>query len=226
MEAVVVLGGMIVMLITLTLINSIRPLPLAMQRTLSFLPGHWDSRAVKDAEDSTDWRVQMWREIPKSSRYIRDRVMGDGFGFTRAELMAMERQALRTGELSQEDSMIIGAFHNGPLSTIRFVGAVGLILYYSLLVYVAMYAARLIRSCAPTSFYPLALFVSLPLIWEPFNYVFIFGAYDSGFPNTIFAIGMLKMIQNSLRADTSQKSRRSIDVSPSEIREVATAVHR
>jgi hypothetical protein len=210
-EALIVFGGMLVTVLVLTLVNSVHPLPLAMQRTLSFLPGHWDSRAVKDAEASTEWRLQMWREIPKSTRYIRDRVMGDGFGFTRAELLAMERQAIRTGELSQEDSMIIGAFHNGPLSTIRFVGAVGLVLYYSLLIYVAIYAARTIRASEKTSFYPLALFIGMILIWEPINFVFIFGAYDSGFPNTIFAIGMLKMIQNSLHQKERQQTAEPTD---------------
>ena len=96
-----------------------------MQRTLSFLPGHWDSRAVKDATGSTEWRLEMWRDIPKGTQYISDKIMGDGFGFSRAELSAMERQKFATGGMQQEDFMIIGAFHNGPLSAIRFVGVVG-----------------------------------------------------------------------------------------------------
>ncbi len=198
-ETLFVITGMAIGFSALTLINSIHPLPLAVQRAVSFLPGHWNPRAVKDAEDSTEWRVQMWKEIPKSTRYVRDQWMGDGFGFTRTELLAMQRQTMRTGEITQEDSMIIGAFHNGPLSAIRFVGFVGLILYYALLVYLAIYAARIIRAAEDTRFYPLALFVGLILIWEPINYTLVFGAYDSGLPNTIFAVGMLKMISNSIR---------------------------
>ena len=113
----------------LILFNSfIHPLPLSVQRTLSTLPGKWDSQAVKDAEDSTEWRFQMWRDIPKSTQYIHNRIMGDGFGFSRAELSAMERRKFLLGEIGQEDSMIIGSFHNGPLSAIRFVGIVGMIL--------------------------------------------------------------------------------------------------
>jgi len=207
-EALTVMAMMFFSILVLVLVNSaIHPLPLAMQRTLSFLPGYWDSRAVRDAEGSTEWRIQMWRDIPKSSRYIRDKVMGDGFGFSRAELAAMERQQYRTGDMSQEDFMLIGSFHNGPLSAMRFVGAVGFILYYALIVVVALYAARLIRAAEGTDFYPLALFIGLALIWEPINYVLIFGAYDSGIPNTIFSLGMLKMIDNSLRANISKKAR-------------------
>ena len=70
----------------------------------------------------------MWKEIPKGTRYISNKIMGDGFGFSRAELSAMERQQFLIGEISQEDSMIIGSFHNGPLSAVRFVGIVGMLL--------------------------------------------------------------------------------------------------
>src|SRR4051812_48345435 len=143
-EAVTVFGAMIFAAILLVLVNTaIHPLPLAVQRTLSFLPGHWDSRAVRDAQYSTEWRLDMWKDIAKSSVYIRNRVMGDGFGFSRGELEAMQREQFRTGDLTQEDFMIIGSFHNGPLSAIRFVGVVGLVLYYLLLIYAAVYASRL-----------------------------------------------------------------------------------
>jgi hypothetical protein len=194
-----VFGGMILGTVSLILINSFHPLPLPMQRTLSFLPGNWNAYAVADASGSTEWRVQMWKDIPKSSKYIRDRVMGDGFGFSRAELQAMERQLYAVGQMSQEDFMIIGSFHNGPLSAVRFVGVVGLVLYYALILYAALFGWRLIRTSERSDFYPLALFVSLALIWEPLNFTFVFGGYDGGLPNTVFGVGMLKMIHNSLR---------------------------
>jgi len=157
-----------------------------------------DPQAVKDAEDSTEWRFQMWRDIPKGSRYIQNRIMGDGFGFSRAELSAMERQKFLIGEVGQEDSMIIGSFHNGPLSAVRFVGIVGLLLYSTLIIYSAVYAWRLIRETDGTDFFLLALFIGLAIIWEPINYTFIFGAFDSGLPNALFNVGMLKMLHNSL----------------------------
>ncbi len=175
----------------------VHPLPLSMQRTLSALPGHWDSRAVNDATGSTEWRLEMWKDIPKGTQYIHNRIMGDGFGFTRTELLALERQKFVSGEMAQEDFMIIGAFHNGPLSAIRFAGIVGLVLYYVLLIYSARYAWRLIRASKGTGFFPLALFFGLPIIWEPVNYTLVFGAYDSGLPEALFNVGMLKMIHNS-----------------------------
>ncbi len=135
-DVLVCLLGLFFAVCFLIFFNSfVHPLPLAIQRTLSGLPGEWDSQAVKDAEDSTEWRFQMWRDIPKGSQYIHNRIMGDGFGFSRAELIAMERRQFLVGEISQEDFMLIGSFHNGPLSAIRFVGIVGMLLYYVLLIY-------------------------------------------------------------------------------------------
>ena len=218
-----VLVGLTVAFVAVVLINAIYPLPLGMQRTLTFLPGKWDSRAVKDAENSTEWRLQMWKDIPKSGRYIRNPVMGDGFGFSRAELQAMQREHYRTGDMSQEDFMIIGSFHNGPLSAIRFVGVVGLIIYYLLLIYTAIYAARLIRRAENSDFYPLALFVGLPLIWEPWNYTLVFGAYDAALPTAIFSVGMLKAISNSMAAQ-QQSVKRKAAPSAGETRR-AEAIH-
>jgi hypothetical protein len=202
-----VLAGMVFAGAALVLINSVHPLPLPMQRSLSFLPGNWNAYAAADAAGSTEWRVDMWRDVSKSTRYITNPWMGDGFGFTRAELQAMERELYSTGQMSQEDFMIIGAFHNGPLSAIRFVGIVGLILYYALLLYSAVFAWRLIRACEGSEFYALVLFAGLALIWEPLNYTFVFGGYDSGLPNTIFAVGMLKLVQNSFSHSLSAEKR-------------------
>ena len=103
--------------------------------------------------------------------------------------------------------MIIGSFHNGPLSTVRFVGIVGLLLYSTFIIYSAVYAWRLIRQTDGTDFFPLALFIGLAIIWEPVNYTFIFGAFDSGLPNALFNAGMLKMLQNSLPKRTEDSSK-------------------
>lgn len=189
----------------------IYPLPLSMQRTLSFLPGQWDARAKQDALNSTEWRLEMWKDIPKGTQYINNKIIGDGFGFSRAELSAMERQKYSTGGVQQEDFMIIGAFHNGPLSAIRFAGIVGLTFFYILLIYSAVYACRLIRRAQDTDFFPLALFVGLLIIWEPFNYTLVFGAYDAGLPNAIFNVGMLKMIANSLTKQSAKVASEKMD---------------
>jgi hypothetical protein len=221
-DLIFVSTGMVVAGGALVLINAVHPLPLGIQRTVSFLPGNWNAYAAADAAGSTEWRMDMWRDVSKSSRYIANPWMGDGFGFTRAELQAMERELYSSGGMSQEDFMIIGAFHNGPLSAVRFVGIVGLILYYALLIYSVIFAWRLIRACEGSEFYSLAMFTSLGIIWEPFNYTFVFGSFDAGLPSTIFAVGMLKLVQNSFVYSTQKTKPKAIfTLTPAGQRELA-----
>jgi hypothetical protein len=98
----------------------------------------------------------------------------------------------------QEGSLITGAYHSGPLSAIRYVGVVGLVLYLSLLIATAGYGWKIVRRSQGTDYLPLALLVGIPAIYEPFNYVFIFGSFDDDFPDTLFVCGMLKLLSKAL----------------------------
>lgn len=180
-----------------TIIN----LPWGAQRALSFLPGKWDHAAKSDAEGSTEWRVYMWKNMLIGNRYIENKWLGDGFGFTRQQyqIMAANRTSGSWAD-TQENFMITGGVHSGPVSTIRFVGYVGLALFLPLLVLVAVRGWRLIRRSEGTPFYPLALFIGIPAILHPPTFVFIFGAYEGDLPIIILAIGFQKMLENSLDA--------------------------
>ena len=179
-------------------------LPKTAQRALSFLPGDWDVDAKNDAEGSSEWRFYMWEVVLSTDRYIHNKLLGDGFGFSSEELEIMEQaQSGGTGFIGasgQESFLIQGAYHSGPLSAIRYVGAVGLVFYLTLLVVAATYAWKLIRRSQGTDYFPLALFVGIPAIYEPFQYTLIFGGFDSGFPTTLFLCGMLKLISKSEHA--------------------------
>src|SRR5271165_4882610 len=144
----------------------------------------------------------MWDVVLHTDTYIHNKLFGDGFGFTNYELQIMEQQGEGgqgfVGGASQENSLIQGAFHSGPLSAVRYVGVVGLTFYILLLVVAAIYAWRLIVISRGTDFFPLALFVGIPAIYEPINYIFIFGGFDSGFPNTLFLCGMLKLLSKGI----------------------------
>jgi len=173
-------------------------LPKTAQRALSFLPGDWDADAKGDAEGSSEWRFYMWQVVLSTDTYIHNKLLGDGFGFTSEELQIMEQAQSGgpgfIGAAEQESFLIQGAFHSGPLSAVRYVGAVGLVFYLTLLVVAAIYAWKLIRRCQGTDYFPLALFVGIPAIYEPLQYTLIFGGFDSGFPTTLFVCGMLKLI--------------------------------
>lgn len=177
-------------------------LPLPAQRALSFLPGNWDEGAKSDAEGSSEWRYFMWDVVLKTDTYIHNKILGDGFGFSDTELRIMEQEQQGgtgfIGAAGQEDFLIQGAYHSGPLSAVRYVGAVGLFLYMALLVGAAIYSWRIIQRSKQTDYFPVALLFGIPAIYEPFQYVLVFGGFDSGFPNMLFVCGMLKIISKAL----------------------------
>lgn len=200
-------AGALGLLLLVSLQGNVLQLPLTMQRALSWLPGDWDAAAVAGAEDSSRWRFEMWEWAWNDERLLRDRVWGQGFGLTlddmnliTSSLMAGQGGSSLLGGSDRENYMITGSFHNGPLSTIKFIGIVGLALYYPLMCYMAILAWRLCRSAHGTKVFSLSLFVGIPIIYEPFNFVFIFGALDSGYPQTLFWAGLLNMTRNYLDA--------------------------
>jgi len=198
-------GGLLALIMIIALQGNVLQLPLTMQRALSWLPGDWDPVAVMDAEDSTLWRVEMWGWAWNDERILRDRVWGQGFGFNLDDMnLIMASMAggydgsSLLGGSDRERFMITGSFHSGPLSSIKFIGVVGLILFFTLLCYMAALAWRLCARARGTEAFTLALFVGIPIIYEPFNFVFIFGALDSGYPQQVYWAGLLNMVQRYL----------------------------
>jgi hypothetical protein len=185
-------------------------IPLTIQRALSVLPLGWDPEAVKTAEDTTTWRVDMWRDAWNDPNYFKDKVFGDGFGFTYQELMlfANQMQGLQglVGAASYEMFIIRGSLHNGPLSSIRYGGFIGLFLLTFLMIMTAIYAYRVVQVSKNTVYMPIALFVAIPLIYELFAFYIIFGAYDNHMIQYFLGLGMLNLISNSILSQGADSS--------------------
>lgn len=206
----------VVLLISLQ--GSVLQLPRTMQRALSWLPGDWDQAALIDAEDSSRWRFEMWAWAWNDDRILRDRVWGQGFGLSLDDMNIIAQSLMYQGSpgfiggSDREGTMLMGTFHNGPLSTIKYIGIVGLILYYSLMCYMARLAWKLCVWSRGTKAFVLALFVGIPIIYEPFNFVVIFGALELSYPQLLFWAGLLKMTQRYLESvkPTDQRDRQQV----------------
>jgi len=198
-------AGALMLLAVVTLVSlqgSVLQLPKTMQRALSWLPGDWDQAAVADAEGSSQWRFDMWGWAWNDDRILRDRTWGQGFGLSiddmnliASSLVAGEGGGSRLGGSDRENFMITGSFHSGPLSTIKYIGVVGLALYYPLMCYMAILAWRVCKRARGTKGFALALFVGIPIIYEPFNFMIIFGGLDSNYAQLLFWAGLLNMTQ-------------------------------
>lgn len=185
--------------------GSVVQFPLTMQRALSWLPGDWNPEAVADAENSSQWRFEMWGWAWNDDRILRDRTWGQGFGLSiddmnliAASLMAGQGGGSLLGGSDRENFMITGSFHSGPLSTIKYIGVVGLALYYPLMCYMAVLAWRLCKRARDTKAFTLALFVGIPIIYEPFNFVVVFGGLDSNYSQILYWAGLLNLTNNYL----------------------------
>jgi len=100
-------------------------LPLAFQRSLTVVPFvQLDPLARLSAQVSTDWRVQVWKDVvPEIPRYL---LVGKGYSFSGAEREKVARDATESSEM-------VGNYHNGPLSVIIPFGMFGSIAFVWLL---------------------------------------------------------------------------------------------
>lgn len=177
--------------------------PLPAQRAVSFIfPGIWDYRAVSDAKASGEWRFEMWREALASSKVIKNKILGDGFGFDPAELTAYQNisgvGSSANSTQMQEYYLIIGNYHSGPMSSIRNGGAIGLLLLTILMIACARHACRIMSRAKGSPFFPLAIFIGAPALYLPFEFLFVYGAYDSSYANVIYYLAILNLTARGL----------------------------
>lgn len=98
-------------------------LPYSLQRTLTFVPGlDLDQGVIRDAEDSTNWRLEMWQEVlPQIPQYL---LLGKGCGIDAHE-MEMWHNGMTAGLSGSSGSNMAGDYHNGPLSVLVPFGLPG-----------------------------------------------------------------------------------------------------
>jgi hypothetical protein len=173
-------------------------LPLSMQRSLCFLPGSWSSVVLADAEQSSERRFDWWREVIEQD-LIKDWRYGDGFG-----VLGTDYDTLNLSTTAFDWFTLTGSFHNGPLTSIRYVGVPGLVLFYILMIAAAIYGVKYHGICRGSILEPATIFVTLQLVWVPLEFTFIFGAYDWQVPDHILLIALLLLIVRMIPATAAK----------------------
>ncbi|MEI6397290.1 MAG: hypothetical protein WCO71_00845 [Pseudomonadota bacterium] len=200
-------------------------LPASAQRALSWLPGKWDTFAKLEASESTRWRTEMWKEMLTTDRYISNKVLGDGFGFSKRQyetILTLQFLGAEGGTAGQESFMITGSVHSGPVGAVRFGGYVGLLILLILLFAMMLEAWRLIKRSFHTPYRLLTMVICIPAVIEPFFFIFVFGAYENSIPDSLYTLGMLRMLANSLAAYEREPVPAMSQVSPERRRLVPT----
>jgi hypothetical protein len=171
-------------------------LPMAVQRTLSFLPIDVDPSIRESAEGSSDWRFEMWRLVLTSDRYIQNKILGDGFGFSAAEQEAQVQDSLGFRKYSGDsiDAFIAkGSYHGWHVEAIRFTGVLGLVIGIFILFVFARNAWVIIKHHRGSDFFPYAVYLCIPFLIEPFFTLFVFGSYKGSFITYIAMSAMLRL---------------------------------
>jgi hypothetical protein len=89
-------------------------LPASIQRSLSFLPIKINPAVKADADASVEWRLYMWRAlIPQLPDYF---WLGKGYAINPTDMYLADQAALRGRADSRQTVMLVGDYHNGPLS--------------------------------------------------------------------------------------------------------------
>jgi hypothetical protein len=98
-------------------------LPFSIQRSFSFLPIPLDPEVRMSAQVSTDWRLEIWRNVlPEVPRHL---LLGKGYSLTATDVRLAQ---LGTGNLNGNNSQgseLAGDYHSGPLSLIIALGLPG-----------------------------------------------------------------------------------------------------
>jgi hypothetical protein len=193
------LAGFIALLILSALIatGSIRELPYGAQRMLSFLPLDIASNIKADADGSSDERFEMWRTALESDRYIKNKLLGDGFNMNARELQAMRNQTENGPQIYRtwtEAALETGAYHGFHVEAIRNTGVVGLLFATMALLVFMRYSWRVIQAHRNQHYWGLVLFICMPYLIHPFWYWLVFGSYKAVFPQVIAMAGMIKLI--------------------------------
>ena len=196
-------------LMCLAVFNLMLPLPAEVQRGLSFLPGTWEERYVNEGENSTDWRVEIWEEALFSERWIDNKTMGDGLGFSSKELELQEAMAGGVYQMAgfgsltshQVSLLINGDYHSGPVSFVRAVGYVGLAIFGIGLLAVVVASHRLLRSLKGSPYFGVAALICVPAIAHPFIFFFVFGTFAGDISVFFLNVGMIAFLKNNIDFD-------------------------
>lgn len=199
----------IVMISAISFSSTLVTYPERIQRAVSFLPGDWDDRVVRSGQESTDWRVEMWEEAMYGTG-IRNKWLGDGFGILQSEIDYFQEKEL-AGTATTEDQhhfhILAGSLHSGPLTAVRYVGVVGLILYLLLAISIAVGFTKLWRSCIRYRENIMVGFFALSALYHPFKFIFVFGSYDLDFPKLLVSAGLLVLCRNLVSSEQEREAK-------------------
>jgi O-antigen ligase len=160
-------------------------LPWVVQRTISFLPVKIDPFVKRDAEASTEWRLDIWKQsLPLVPKYL---FMGKGYGMNPNELSL---EVTRGGVAITADAIAMtNDYHSGPLSIIIPLGVWGAIGFLWFLVAASLYLYRNYRRGDP-QLKRINTFLWALFLLKAIYFFAIYGSFHTDFYAFIGIVGL------------------------------------
>jgi O-Antigen ligase len=189
---VFIFAGVIAITLLIPLANR---LPYTFQRSLAFLPLNIDPGARMDADGSSEWRLQIWRDTyPKVPQYL---LLGKGYAISQGQLAIASNEAFRYA--STADVVDISQnYHSGPLSVLMPFGAWGALalVWFWIASLRALY--RNYRFGDP-AFQTINTFLFAYFVVKIFFFLVIFGALEIDLAGFAVLIGLSISINGGIR---------------------------
>jgi len=201
---------------TTALVPLAHKLPFTFQRSLAFLPLDLDAEARMSAEDSTQWRLNMWSALlPQIPPHL---LLGKGLAFTPEEfeeLMAGNSILASTAssvDASQGSLAMAGDYHNGMLSLIIPFGIWGVITFFWFMVAGTRVLYLNAKYGRPDLLHANAFLLML-FGWEALNFASCLGGLQiaSELASFVGFLGLSISLNNGVRQPEGQ----SVEVRPS-----------
>lgn len=180
-------------------------LPLSSQRILSIIPGaKIDNYAAASAQDSTDWRIEMWKyALDDRYNFIQDKVWGDGFSREKKHFMVsiyskvygLSSKARDTEASRTENTMYLDGWHSGPISTINSIGYIGFSLYIITAFIGIIYSIKVMLIFKNHKYRLPIIYYSITYFFLVYRFVAVVGVAAS-IPEQIYYLCIVKLIYN------------------------------
>jgi hypothetical protein len=193
LASIAILGGV-------ALIPLASKLPLGVQRTLSILPLDVNPVARYDAQKSNEWRLEIWKSaLPDVWKYL---WLGKGLQISGVDL-DMTAELVKRGYLSsQEEAILTGNYHSGPLTVMISFGVWGGIAWLWFLGAGVRALYRNYRYGEP-SLRTINTFLLAYLVARTIHFFTIFGDLRTDFPIFVGIIGLAVAINHGIKNPAS-----------------------
>jgi len=182
-------------------VASIAPyMPPQVQRCLTFLPAEFvdlDPMVRLDSEASTQWRLDMWKEVlPEIPKHL---LVGRGFAIDRGEL-ELSGGKMRAGMAkSYATAVITGDFHSGPLSILLPFGIWGVI-GFIWLCWVGVRALYRNFIFSPPELKLINTLLFSSFLTQLAVFIFIFGSFQTQLPAFTGLLGLSVALNAGVRS--------------------------